>query len=500
MSNFGDFGVASRRDRPRASHRPLRDRARLAATALALVATGCVTVPPPAGVDGGVRYTYVVLGEEGRPVARAITAATACPAIDIDGRAEPMDVRALPAVVPPRAPKGDGKIANPAAMPAAFPVLTCEKAIRDGTARATIAGRALPLPKADVRKLAIIGDTGCRMAAGPWGQVFQSCNDASAWPFASIAEAVAASTPDVVLHVGDYHYREAPCPASNAGCARSPWGYGWDAWEADFFAPAQKLLAAAPWIVVRGNHESCARAGQGWWRFLDPRPLARQQTCDDPADDAIGDFSEPYAVPLRSSLQAATQIVVFDSSLAGLAPLAPTDPIYVTYRAQFEKAFALAARGTGAFFANHQPVLAFAPNRDNPNAPYPGIASLQSVLASLQPTSYFPPTIAAVVGGHIHLLEVVSFSTPQPPQLVVGNGGVWLDPALPNPLPARATPAPGATISAMLSASSFGFVTAEREGANWRMTARDAKGAPTALCTLVAGKASCLPVLASGRP
>ena len=478
-----------------------RDDARtwLAAAALTLLAAGCATPPPP-GADAGVRYTYVVLGEEGRAVARAITTANACPAIEIDGRAEPMDVRALPAVVPARVARADDPYPNPAARPAAFPVLTCEKAIRDGAARAVVAGRALALPKADVRKVAIVGDTGCRMAAGKWGQVFQRCNDASAWPFATIADTMAAGAPDVVLHVGDYHYREAPCPAANAGCAGSPWGYGWDAWEADFFAPAQKLLAAAPWIVVRGNHESCARAGQGWWRFLDPRPPARRQTCDDPADDTTGDYSEPYAVPLPALARGATQVVVFDSSLAGLAPLKPADDMFVRYRAQFEKAFALAARSPGSLLAIHHPVLAFAPKPDNPNMPYPGNLPLQSVLASLQPASYFPATVGAVLGGHIHLLEIVSFTTPQPPQFVVGNGGTWLDDALPNPLPPRATPAPGATIGAMLSAASFGFATAEREGAGWRMTARNAQGAPTAICTLAAGKASCLPVLGTGRP
>jgi len=493
------IGVAPRIDRKHARRR--RDNARpwLAAAVLALLAAGCATAPPP-GVDTGVRYTYVVLGEEGRPMARAITTAAACPAIDIDGRAEPMDVRALSAVVPARASRGDGAFVNPGALPAAFPVLTCEKSIRDGVARAAIAGRALPLPKADVRKFAILGDTGCRMAAGPGGQVFQSCNDASAWPFAAIADAVATSTPDLVLHVGDYHYREAPCPAANPGCAGSPWAYGWDVWEADFFAPARHLLAAAPWIVVRGNHESCARAGQGWWRFLDPRPLERRRTCDDPADDAIGDYSDPYAVPLPSLGQAATQIVVFDSSLAGLAPLAPTEPMYVIYRAQFEKAFALAARSPGSLLAIHHPVLAFAPNPDQPDKPYPGNAALQSVLASLQPASSFPATVRAVLGGHVHLLEVVSFAGPQPAQLVIGNGGTLLDNALPSPLPAGATPAPGATIGALLSAASFGFVTAEREGATWRMIPRDAKGAPIALCTLGAGKASCLPVLPLVRP
>ena len=61
-------------------------------------------------------------------------------------------------------------------------------------------------------------------------------------------------------------------PAGLAGCAGSPFGDNWPTWQADFFAPAQPLLRAAPWVVVRGNHEDCSREGLGWFRFLDPRP------------------------------------------------------------------------------------------------------------------------------------------------------------------------------------------------------------------------------------
>ena len=61
---------------------------------------------------------------------------------------------------------------------------------------------------------------------------------------------------------------------------------------------------------------SCNRAGQGWWRFLDPRPLAARQDCNDPADDDLGNYSEPYAVPLGRG--ADTQLLVFDSSLVGV--------------------------------------------------------------------------------------------------------------------------------------------------------------------------------------
>jgi hypothetical protein len=343
--------------------------AMIASAALALVA-GCATRPatvPGAGAapvlpapavpaPDGVRYAFVVLGEEGQPIARAITTAPTCPAIELDGRAQPMDERAAPATVPVR----PTRLGTAASKPSAFPVRTCEKAIPAGVARAAVAGRVLPLPKAGVQRIVVLGYTGCRMASA--GNLFQACNDPAAWPFRTIADSAAAMAPDLVVHVGDYHYRENACPEGDAGCAGSPSGYGWDTWEADVFAPAEKLLAAAPWVVVRGNHESCARAGQGWWRFLDPRPLQPRQTCDDPANDALGDYSEPYAVPVRTTGGRAAQFVVFDSSLVGLVPLAATDPMYRTYRAQFERAFALAARVPGSFFVNHHPVLAFAAN------------------------------------------------------------------------------------------------------------------------------------------
>jgi hypothetical protein len=50
-----------------------------------------------------------------------------------------------------------------------------------------------------------------------------------------------------VIHVGDYLYREDPCPAAaQAQCGGTPSGDNYGAWNADFFKPAAKLLAAAP--------------------------------------------------------------------------------------------------------------------------------------------------------------------------------------------------------------------------------------------------------------
>jgi hypothetical protein len=298
-----------------------------------------------------------------------------------------------------------------------------------------------------------------------------------------------------VIHVGDYHYRENACPAGNAGCAGSPWGYGWDAWNADLFTPARPLLAAAPWVVVRGNHESCDRAGQGWWRFLDPRPLVADRDCNDPAHDETGDYSEPYTVPIAAD----TELIVFDSSRVGINRLAVTDPMYRTYTAQMRQAFALASRkpGTHSLFMNHHPILAFAPDsRTQPTGLYPGNESLQSVLQPFNAELLFPKNVDALLSGHVHLFEIVSYATPQPTQIVAGNGGSRADVPLPRDLPPGATPAPGALVESIVSTNRYGFLTLERDAAGpgaWRIDARDREGRLITTCSLRDRKTRCAP-------
>jgi len=247
----------------------------------ALALAGCV------GWSGGPEWPddhrYVLLAPEGVAVARVVTTDAHCPPIVLDGRARLMSVRMPPQTIPLRPTRSDPALSKPSA----FPVLTCEATLPAGTTTAEIGGKALPLPRADPQRIVVIGDTGCRINVSD--NAFQDCDDPAYWPFERIAALAAATRPDLVIHVGDYHYRENACPATAPGCAGSPWGYGWDAWRADFFHPARTLLAAAPWIVLRGNHESCDRAGQGWWRFLDPRPVTAGQNCNAAVDDVTGD-------------------------------------------------------------------------------------------------------------------------------------------------------------------------------------------------------------------
>ena len=46
----------------------------------------------------------------------------------------------------------------------------------------------------------------------------------------------------------------------------------------------------------------------------------------------------------------------------------------------------------------------------------------------------FPATIQLFVGGHIHFFETLPFGGGRAPQLVVGNSGSELDPAVTTPL------------------------------------------------------------------
>jgi hypothetical protein len=448
----------------------------------------CATLSTPPGGGDALLAAFIVLAEEGRPVARAITSSAACPVLVADGSLLPMTTRAPAATLPLRPMRS----APEDSKPSAFPVRVCEATLPAGTIRASVGDRTLPIVRAAPRRIVVIGDTGCRMKSP---DAFQACNDTAAWPFAQVAAAAAAAAPDLVIHVGDYHYRENACPAGNAGCAGSPWGYGWDAWSADLFTPARPLLAAAPWIVVRGDHESCDRAGQGWWRFLDPRPLAPGRDCNDPAHDDTGDYSEPYTVPIAAD----TELIVFDSSRVGVNRLAVTDPMYRTYTAQMRQAFALASRkpGTRNLFMNHHPILAFAPNpRTQPTGLYPGNESLQSVLQPINAELLFPKSVDALLSGHVHLFEMVSYATPQPTQIVSGNGGSRADVPLPRDLPPGATPASGALIESIVATNRYGFLTLERDTATtgaWGIQVRDREGRLITTCSLRDRKTRCVP-------
>ena len=428
--------------------------------------------------------SYVLLGEQGQAVARVITPAANCPVLTVDGKPLPMQVRASAGTVALR----ESVFGLALSKPSAFPLLTCELNLPAGSQSALLAGKPLPLPPAEITRIVVLGDSGCRVR----GKSIQNCNDANEFPFAKVAQAAARWQPQLVLHVGDYHYRESECPAGNAACAGSPWGYGWDAWQADFFQPAQSLLAAAPWVMVRGNHESCGRAGQGWWRWLDPRPLQTGRDCNLAKDDVRGEYSEPYAVPLGGD----AQLLVFDTSAMPDEVPAKSAPEFATYSAQFRTLERLSNLSTYNFAASHHPLLGLYVEKqpDGQLKYYPGNATMQAVFGQYN-ALLVPPRVQSWMAGHVHTWQQLSFSTGHPSHFIAGTGGSAIGASgYTSQLPPGVSPAPGAMVASYADAPGFGFMTMERAGADrWHVTFRDQDGKVMRSCEMENRNSRCQP-------
>ena len=86
--------------------------------------------------------TWIQLGANNVIIARAVRAET-CPQITIDGSTGAMNIRAQPN--------------------ADHPNIVCETAVPPKSKAVIIDGQSIPLPDADPQRIALIGDTGCRL-------------------------------------------------------------------------------------------------------------------------------------------------------------------------------------------------------------------------------------------------------------------------------------------------------------------------------------------------
>src|SRR5215204_3535128 len=99
--------------------------------------------PQATPVAARLAPVWTQVGPEGSLMARALVHDT-CPQITLDGSSQPM---------PPRVgPNG-----------ADFPETVCEASIPAGTGSAAIDGQPLALLPAQLARIAVIGDTGCRI-------------------------------------------------------------------------------------------------------------------------------------------------------------------------------------------------------------------------------------------------------------------------------------------------------------------------------------------------
>ena len=383
----------------------------------------CVVAPWSAAAPGGAP-SWIAYGPSG-PIARTIVKGD-CPAITIDGVETRMRVHSSPSPT--------------------YPVTACEHAIPPHAKSASIDGTHLPVAKLHkAAKVALVGDTGCRRKASSSGKPsIQDCADPNAWPFEEVADTIAKWDPDVILHVGDYYYREAML--QNGKWVQAP--YTWNRWNADFFTPAKKLLPSAPWVLVRGNHESCSRAAEGWFRFLDPRDYVWEnvKTCN---SNTL--FTPPYSLDVGD-----LSLIVFDSANAD------DNKIEDIQKQMFTSWLALYAKSKpGAWLMLHHPFWAQGP----------GGEETPVMAAAWQSAGASAPPLALILAGHLHGLELLSFSDNVVPQIVVGNGGTALDPPVTTP-----TQLGGRTVSQFYQDDDFGWIAATREGDKWKFEVRSKDG------------------------
>jgi hypothetical protein len=426
---------------------------------LTLILFFAALLPMQAGAQ--VLSHWVQYGPSGTLEARALVRGGSCPVVALD-------------------PGGEVAMTVRSPASADFP-LVCAASIPKGTRSAALTWKnncaitselcqpvtALAIPVADPQRIMVFGDTGCRIK----GAAVQDCSDPAKWPFPRIAAEAAKLKPDLVIHVGDYLYRESACPKDKPGCAGTPYGDNWPTWNADFFMPAQPLLAAAPWVFVRGNHEDCYRAGPGWLRLLGPLPF-------DPSAPCIVHLSS-YAVPLG-----ATNLVVLDDTAA---PDRSVDASLVP--ALRQDIAGLADAPSPTWLLMHRPIWGVVTGPLG--IPAGGNATMIDAIGY----GGLPAPVTLQLAGHIHSFEAINFAgqSPIPPLVVAGFGGDLLDKTPADLAGTVYTGRSGVSVKDGLSIGGFGFLIMTKSGADWRIDVHDVGGALERQCLFHDGRIDCPP-------
>jgi hypothetical protein len=393
----------------------------------------------PSLSDAATLAAWSQYAGDGKAEARIVTDDAACPALNVDGASLPMAERLNS--------EGFGRICA-----AAFPA---------GAKSASVGGKSLPVPAAKPHHVVVIGDTGCRLK----GDIVQACNDAASWPFLSVANHAADEHPDLVIHVGDYLYRETPCKPGDNRCAGTPTGDNWPTWQADFFAPAAKLLASAVWLAERGNHEDCKRAGAGWTAYLGR----------DPANVRCTAHEKPMFLDIGG-----IKLAVLDDNDADDKP-----GVIAAAAASLKSDMAAVAAAKANWVITHHPFHGINKVASG-NQAEGGNDTLSEVL-----TGYDESALTLFLAGHIHNFQIENFAGGIAPQLVVGEGGDLLDTKVPLTLTGLVTG--GKEVSSGLSIPGFGYVVLDRIGdsADWEIGVHAADGKLMRRCGLKSRVLSC---------
>ena len=444
-------------------------------------------------------YTLVVPGAtspSGLQARAVLPAGANCPALDVtvDAAGVRSDQR-LPMTARRAAPSTGAAFAS---------IFVCQAAIPAHAVRASVGATTIPaaLP-ATISRIALLGDTGCRLKTGDPTQV---CSSSAKWPLGRVAASIARAHPDVIMHIGDYFYREAACPSDMLPrCGGSPapvpgasyrdTAYGW---IADALLPLSPIFSIAPIVVTRGNHEACHRGGNGWYLFFDPWPGSEHHCAPDAQGDVPDAVSRTWTHDFPIGDGRTLHIAVVDSAYGDDGKVTAwkdhEEPLYAA-------AAGLSARQPGreSWLITHKPIFGvrlWYP--DGGEAPYWDWTAVDQTAAALPHLGPF----SLILGSHIHTAQASQIPG-MPGQLVIGNSGTLLEqfgapfqvPAV-GPLRTQdgasmvpGTPLPGNATS-FWNDTRFGWVLATPGAAagTWRFSERSPNGVEFASCRL-AGRA-----------
>ncbi|WP_341808051.1 metallophosphoesterase family protein [Wolbachia endosymbiont (group E) of Neria commutata] len=324
-----------------------------------------------------ILYTWSQVVPENKLSIRAIINDDTCPIAHVDGK----DIEMLD-----RSSVNNGNNVEK----------VCELLVQTDAKDISINNLQVPTFPTKINKIAFIGDTGCRI-----NMLFQQeCNSVDSWPLKKNLNSIALHKPDLIIHVGDYHYRKTKC--RNTKKCGEIYGYNKEAWYTDWFEPAKDISLQSPFLFVRGNHESCDRAYEGWFRYLDSYPFSSKK-----CENFVSSWSLD-AGPMR--------FFIFDSSSG--------EDIFTTQSEidAFEKQFNKLTQNSSSkpiWFLTHRPLWRSPKKRIFTFTSHGNLAQIEAF------GDKFPNNVAAIVSGHIHIAQILLMNQ-VPDQIIVGNGGALL--------------------------------------------------------------------------
>ncbi|MEO5333835.1 MAG: metallophosphoesterase [Magnetococcus sp. YQC-5] len=277
----------------------------------------------------------------------------------------------------------------------------------------------------------VFGDSGCR------NDKKQECTP-KAWPLPDLLVTEMAkrvkerNKPAVIIHVGDYTHRGKKTDTNDSN-------QKWNNWHDHFFKPMAdaKLLAMAPLVAARGNHELChemGNNGDSWFYLLDPtslladdsEQLIKEHNCNDKKFWDI--LTRPYRLDFDNGLT----LIVTDT--ANLYDEIQVNDAYLSllngwYQEMIQNFIACpGANKRMAWMVTHVPIwsvlgICCKTKKHNPTQ----LATLETLKDQALPEQF-----KVVLSGHKHLYTSVDVNQNNPTrrmlQLVTGNGGGYLNP------------------------------------------------------------------------